>query len=108
MPSQYILKNPPIDKNRVQKICKKVIDEANDDRKLALDAHRFFREMIDENAQDSTAKNLMVDCLKLAQTAKGSILKVVDLLIKLDTAQLKTTDKGETDSLYSQLDSLTD
>ena len=76
MPSQYILKNPPIDKNRVQKICKKVIDEANDDRKLALDAHRFFREMIDENAQDATAKNLMVDCLKLAQTAKGSILKV--------------------------------
>jgi len=108
MPSQYILKNPPIDRNRIQKVCKKVMDEANDDRKLALDTHRFFRQMLDENPQDATAKNLMVDCLKLAQTSKASILKVVDLLIKLDAAQFKGTDKTESDSLYSQLDNLTD
>jgi len=108
MPSKYILKNPPIDRNRIQKVCKKVMDEANDDRKLALDTHRFFRQMLDDNPQDATAKNLMVDCLKLAQTSKVSILKVVDLLIKLDTAQFKGTDKAESDSLYSQLDNLTD
>ena len=108
MPSPYILKNPPIDKNRIQKICKKVIDESNDDRQLALDTHRFFRQMLDDNPQDAAAKNLMVDCLKLAQTSKTSILKVVDLLIKLDMAQLKGSDKNETNSLYSQLDSLTD
>jgi len=64
--------------------------------------------MLDENPQDAAAKNLMVDCLKLAQTSKTSILKVVDLLIKLDMAQLKGSDKNETNSLYSQLDSLTD
>ena len=108
MPSPYILKNPPIDKNRVQKICKKVIDESNEDRQLALETHRFFRQMLDENPQDGVAKNLMVDCLKLAQTSKTSILKVVDLLIKLDVAQAKGSDQSDTNSLYSQLESLTD
>ena len=108
MPSQYVLKNSPIDKNRIQKVCKKLIDEANDDRSLALDAHRFFREMLDENPQDAAAKHLMVDCLKLAQTSKTSTLKVVDLLIKLETALTKGNEKSEVDSLYSQLDNLTD
>tara|TARA_R110002033_G_scaffold148538_1_gene185646 strand:- start:145 stop:339 length:195 start_codon:yes stop_codon:yes gene_type:complete len=64
--------------------------------------------MLDDNPQDASAKNLMVDCLKLAQTSKGSILKVVDLLIKLETAQAKGSDKSDIDSLYSQLDSITD
>ena len=108
MPSQYILKNSPVDKNRIQKVCKKLIDEANDDRSLALEAHRFFREMLDDNPQDASAKNLMVDCLKLAQTSKTSTLKVVDLLIKLETSLTKGNEKSETDSLYSQLDNLTD
>lgn len=108
MPSTYVLKNSPIDRNRIQKTCKKVIDEANEDRKLALETHRFFREMLDDNPQDAAAKNLMVDCLKLAQTSKGSILKVVDLLIKLEAAQLRGSEgRGEVDSLYNQLDSLT-
>ena len=107
MPSTYVLKNSPIDRNRIQKTCKRVIDEANEDRQLALDTHRFFRAMLDENPQDSTAKSLMVDCLKLAQTSKGSILKVVDLLIKLEAAQMRGSEgKGEMDSLYNQLDNL--
>jgi len=107
MPKPYILKNSPIDKNRIQKTCKKVIDEANEDRQLALETHRFFRQMLDDNPQDAAAKNLMVDCLKLAQTSKGSILKVVDLLIKLEAVQNKGSEKNEIDSLYNQLDSLT-
>ena len=85
-----------------------MIDEANEDRRLALDTHRFFRQMLDDNPQDAAAKSLMVDCLKLAQTSKGSILKVVDLLIKLESAQMRSSDKSEVDSLYSQLDNLTD
>ena len=108
MPSPYILKTSPLDRNRLQKICKRVIDEANEDRKFALETHRFFRQMLDENPQDASAKNLMVDCLKLAQTSKGSILKVVDLLIKLEGAKSKGSDKAEIDTLYSQLDNLTD
>jgi hypothetical protein len=108
MPSPYILKNPPIDPNRLQKVCKKVIDEANEDRKFALETHRFFRQMLDDNPQDASAKNLMVDCLKLAQTSKTSILKVIDLLIKLETNQNKSSGNADVDSLYSQLDNLTD
>lgn len=108
MPSQYILKNSPLDKNRIQKVCKKLIDEGNEDRDLALETHRFFRVMLDENPQDAAAKSLMVDCLKLAQTSKTSTLKVVDLLIKLESAQTKGADKADMDSLYSQLDNLTD
>ena len=108
MPSPYVLKNSPIDKNRIQKVCKKVLDEANEDRKLALDTHRFFRQMLDENPQDASAKSLMVDCLKLAQTSKTSTLKIVDLLIKLDAAQAGGSTKADVNSLYSQLDKLTD
>ena len=108
MPSPYVLKNPPMDKNRIQKVCKKVLDEAGEDRKLALEAHRFFRQMLDENPQDATAKNLLVDCLKLAQTSKTSTLKIIDLLIKLYTAQSNNAGKAETDSLYSHLEKLTD
>jgi len=107
MPSPYVLKNSPIDKNRIQKVCKKVLDEANEDRKLALETHRFFRQMLDENPQDASAKSLMVDCLKLAQTSKTSTLKIIDLLIKLDTAQLSGSNKADVDTIYSQLDKLT-
>jgi hypothetical protein len=95
-----------MDQNRLQKICKKIIDEANDDRKLALETHRFFRQMLDENPQDASAKSLMVDCLKLAQTSKSSVVKVVDLLIKLETNNNKGSGRADTDSLYSQLDNL--
>ena len=108
MPSPYVLKNSPLDSNRIQKVCKKVIDESNEDRKFALETHRFFRAMLDENPQDASAKNLMVDCLKLAQTSKGNILKVVDLLIKMEASQARGSEKSEIDSLYSQLDNLTD
>ena len=107
MPSTYKLKTSPIDANRIQKTCKKVIDEANEDRTLALETHRFFRQMLDENPQDAAAKNLMVDCLKLAQTSKTAILKVVDLLIKLESAKSNGSDKVEMDSLYNQLEKLT-
>jgi hypothetical protein len=108
MPSPYVLKNSPIDKNRIQKVCKKVLDEANEDRKLALDTHRFFRQMLDENPQDASAKSLMVDCLKLAQTSKTSTLKIVDLLIKLEASKSVGSSTADVNSLYSQLDKLTD
>ena len=108
MPSPYVLKNSPIDKNRIQKVCKKVLDEANEDRKLALDTHRFFRQMLDENPQDASAKTLMVDCLKLAQTSKTSTLKIIDLLIKLEAAQSRGDNAAEVGSLYSQISKLTD
>ncbi len=107
MPQQYVLKTSPIDKNRLTKTCKQVIDDAKEDRVLALEMHRFLRQMVDENPQDNSAKSLMVDCLKLAQSAQQNKLKVIDLLIKLEAAQAKVeSGKESMDSLYSQLEEL--
>jgi len=107
MPRNYVLKNSPIDKNRIQKVCKKVLDESAEDRNLALDAHAFFRNMVDENPNDSASKNLMVDCLKLAQTSKTSTLKVVELLVKLEAARSRGSEGKEgAASLYDQLNEI--
>ena len=57
MPSEYIPKVPVLNKNRVQRIAKKLIEEAGEDRRLALEAHRFFRQMVDENPNDGAAKS---------------------------------------------------
>lgn len=104
MPKNYVLKHSPIDKNRLQKICKKIMDEAVEDRSMALETHRFFRAMVDENPNDSASKNLMVDCLKLAQSSKTSIIKVVDLLVKMDKS---TSEADSSRSLFDQLNELT-
>jgi len=103
MPKNYVLKNSPVDKNRLQKICKKMMDEAVEDRSLALETHRFFREMVDENPNDSASKNLMVDCLKLAQTSKTSIIKVIDLLVKMERS---SSEEFSDKSLFDQLNEL--
>ena len=103
MPKNYVLKNSPVDKNRLQKICKKIMDEAVEDRNLALETHRFFREMVDENPNDSASKNLMVDCLKLAQTSKTSIIKVIDLLVKMERS---SSEEFSDKSLFDQLNEL--
>tara|TARA_A100001515_G_scaffold111251_1_gene92304 strand:+ start:934 stop:1260 length:327 start_codon:yes stop_codon:yes gene_type:complete len=89
MPREYKLKNPVLDHNRIQKYAKKILDESADDRTLALEAYRYFKDMVDENPQDSVAKQQMTDCLKLAQSSKGNALKVMDLLIKFETANSK-------------------
>lgn len=107
MPSEYVLKRSPIDSNRIRKVCKKLIEEADDDRSLALEAHRFFREMLNDNPQDAAAKNLMVDCLKLAQTSKASTLKVIDLLIKLEASLNRTNENTDKGDVFAQLAHLT-
>lgn len=106
MPSPYVLKTSPIDSNRLKKTCKRLIEEGDNDRELALETHRFFREMLDANPQDAAAKGLMVDCLKLAQTSKTSTLKVIDLLIKLEASLTKGDNSSESDSLHAQLEKL--
>jgi len=53
MPSPYVPKTAHLSPTRIQKIAKDLISEAKDDRELALTTHRFFRQMVDENPQDS-------------------------------------------------------
>jgi len=105
MPKEYVLKKPVLDHNRIQKYAKKILDESTEDRTLALEAYRYFKEMVDDNPQDSVAKQQMTDCLKLAQTSKGSALKVMDLLIKFETVTAKNEVSSPT-SLFNKLEEL--
>jgi len=105
MPSEYKLKTPVLDYNRLQKICKQIMDDSKEDRNLALEAHRYFRHMVEENPQDASAKNLMVDCLKLAQSSKTNTIKAVDLLVKLEESFSKSGAKGAS-VVFDQLDKM--
>jgi len=111
--TNYILKKPPIDPNRIQKIAKRIIEESGEDRELAQQAYTYFKEMVDENPQDTAAKSQMVDCLKLMQSSKTNILKILDNLIKQQAKQApKTAVRNNTDSdnfsIYKQISELSD
>ena len=107
MPKEYLLKRPVLDQNRLQKYAKKILDESSEDRQLALEAYRYFKEMVDQNPQDSVAKQQMADCLKLAQTSKTSALKVMDLLIKFEAVTAKTEPLSTSPtSLFNRIEEL--
>lgn len=107
MPSNYIPKNSILGPTRVQRIAKKLIDEAAEDRSLALDAHRFFRAMVDENPQDAAAKSLMVDALKVAQASKNNVVKILNLVVKMEeTKNSPKNSKGSENSVFTELDNL--
>tara|TARA_R110002051_G_C8705567_1_gene495005 strand:- start:408 stop:743 length:336 start_codon:yes stop_codon:yes gene_type:complete len=108
MPSNYIPKNSILGPTRVQRIAKKLIDEAAEDRQLALDAHRFFRTMVDENPQDAAAKSLMVDALKVAQASKNNVVKILNLVIKMEESTNPSTknSKSPDTSVFTELDNL--
>ena len=112
MAKNYIPKTDPLSINRIKKIAKDLITESAEDRKLALEAHRFFRQMVDENGTDSTAKSLMVDALKVAQASKNNVIKIMGLVIKMeDNVASKETSKasgGAPNALFNDLDNLTD
>jgi len=103
VPTTYTLKKPVLDYNRLQKTCKQVLDDAREDRKYALDMHRFFRELVDDNPLDAVSKNLMVDCLKLAQSSKANVHKTLDLIIKLENTFTQSETKASSESLFTQL-----
>ena len=107
MPSNYIPKNSLLGPTRVQRIAKKLIDEAAEDRQLALDTHRFFRAMVDENPQDAAAKGLMVDALKVAQASKNNVVKILNLVVKMEDSKMiaKNSKMGE-NSVFTELDNL--
>jgi len=109
MPTNYIPKNSILGPTRVQRIAKKLIDEAGEDRTLALEAHRFFRAMVDANPQDAAAKSLMVDSLKVAQASKNNVVKILNLVIKMEenAAETRTkATKGAENSVFNELDNL--
>ncbi len=110
MPSQYILKKPVMDINRLQKTAKKLIDESSEDRSLALEMVQYYKDMVEDNPNDNTSKSLIVDCLKLAQSSKDKVIKFVDLLIKMEASSNKANNTkatgSESASVFSALEEL--
>ena len=64
--------------------------------------------MVDENPQDAAAKNLMVDCLKVAQASKNNVVKIIGLMIKMEeSSNDKTKSSSQSPaSVFSELDNL--
>lgn len=110
MPSEYILKKPVMDMNRIQKTAKKLMEESSEDRSLALEMVRYYKDMVEENPNDNTSKSLIVDCLKLAQSSKDKIIKVMDLLVKMEASTQKTkatkATGNDSASVFSALEEL--
>jgi|TARA_R100001143_G_C3354305_1_gene131400 hypothetical protein len=110
MSKEYVLRRSPFDKNRMLKIGKTMLDEAKQDRELALDAHLYFKDMVElsENT-DNDAKRLMVECLKLAQSSKTSSIKVLTLMVKLEELGTQSQDSDAASVIsFNDLESLAD
>ena len=91
MPKQYIPKTNYFSETRVQKMAKDVVKDCVKDRELALEAFQYFKEMVADNPLDDKAKAEMSKALDLAQGANDKVVKVIDLMLKMTQAEMKTT-----------------
>ena len=88
MPKQYVLKRPVMDANRIKKLAKEIIGDGQIDRKKAFEAYEYFKNLVDADPTSETdaSKKAMVESLKLAQSAKTTTTKLMDLMVKLELA----------------------
>lgn len=108
MPTNYVPKTQHLNPSRIQKICKDLIKEAGEDRTLALDAYRFFKRLVEDEG-DAPSKQLMVDALKVAQSSKNNVVKILNLIVKMEESgdsALTKANKGSGNSVFDELDSL--
>jgi len=103
MPREYQLKRPTMDLNRLKKVAKSVLDDSKKDREHALEYLRVFRAMLTENPNDDASKKAITDCLKLAQTSKGNVVKVLDLMIKLENIDNRTNTSNHKIDLFRDM-----
>jgi len=106
MPREYRLKHSPIDGNRIKKIAKGLIEDAQEDRELTIEAYRFFRELADENPQDNVAKTQMGALLKVLQSTHSKTVDAINALLKFEDIQVKkekTTGKSDNENIYDLL-----
>tara|TARA_Y100000310_G_C20226466_1_gene598166 strand:+ start:72 stop:413 length:342 start_codon:yes stop_codon:yes gene_type:complete len=110
MSKEYVLRRSPFDKNRMLKIGKNILEEASEDRQLALEAHRYFKDMVEQSENtDNDAKRLMVDCLKLAQSSKNNSIKTLSLMVKLEELGTQSQDPNAASVIsFNDLESLAD
>ena len=110
MPKNYVLTKSPFDRNRMLKVGKKILEDANHDRDLALQAHRYFKNMVEESENtDNDAKRLTVECLKLAQSSKNNSIKALALMVKLEEIGGSTSDSDDASVIsFNDLEKLAD
>ncbi len=65
MVTNYKLKRSPVEPNRIRKTVKQLMQDSNDDRKLALDTYAKFKRDADDEDLDmqlrTNAQKLMVE-----------------------------------------------
>ena len=88
MPRQYTPKADTFNVSRILKTCKDIVKEAQEDRRVAIETHDYFKGIVD-NREDDTPPNpkameLMVECLKVAQNSKNNVVKILNLAAKLE------------------------
>ena len=108
MVTNYKLKKSPVEPNRIRKVVKQLMQDSTDDRKLALDAYTKFKRDADDEALDmqlrTNAQKLMVESLKLAQSSKVSVAKLMDLLVKYEIHNANVKDDGSPDKKDQTVD----
>jgi len=110
MSKEYVLRRSPFDKNRMLKIGKNILEEASEDRQLALESHRYFKDMVEQSENtDNDAKRLLVDCLKLAQSSKNNSIKALSLMVKLEELGTQSQDGNDASVIsFNDLENLAD
>ena len=94
MTTTYTPKKPYMAKTRIQKEIKDLLTEQKRDRELALETYGLLKENLDEQEEERFSNDIvarMVDCLKVAQTARNNSVKLLSLAEKLLSDPNKTT-----------------
>jgi hypothetical protein len=95
MPKVYTPKQSYFSEQRVQKMAKDVVRDSAQDRKLALEAFEYFKNMVADNPLDDKAKAEMSKALDLAQGANDKVVKILDLMLKMTQAEMKNSTKSD-------------
>ena len=90
MPKLYIPKTSYFSEARVQKMAKDIVRDSVQDRKLALEAFEYFKDMVADNPLDDKAKAEMSKALDLAQGANDKVVKILDLMLKMTQTEMRT------------------
>ena len=83
----------PFGKNNKLRLLRTLLQEAQEDRQLALAQLEYFKKRVEDNPADNEASRRIPECLKLTQTAKQMIVKLLELTQKEELSMTKTHKK---------------
>ncbi len=104
---------------RIQKIAKRIVDESFKDRQKALAAYEFFLNELKATASGNPlpfdAVKGLTDSLRLAQTSFQNVMKLVEVMVKLNLIMKSDTgsnsgdllEKGKGKSMFALLENMT-